>query len=52
VNCYLVTKLASSIRRVLDSQLSGRRIEPAKEEIIRAVGNYDKGRCIPEPDRS
>ncbi len=51
VDCYLVTKLNSSIRRVLDSQISGRRIEPAKDEIIRTVGDYDRGRCITEARR-
>ena len=45
VACYVVTSLASSIRRVLDSQLSGRRIEPAEQEVIRVNGVYDQGRC-------
>jgi von Willebrand factor type A domain len=51
VDCYLVTKLGSSIRRVLDSQISGRRVEPEKDEIIRTVGDYDRGRCIGESQR-
>lgn len=51
VDCYLVTKLNASIRRVLDSQISGRRIEPGEDEIIRSVGDYDAGRCILEPQR-
>lgn len=46
VDCYLVTKLETLIRRVLDSQISGRRIEPADEEIVRSVGQYENGRCI------
>jgi len=45
VDCYLVTSLGASIRRVLDSQISGRRIEPRERDIIRAVGEYDHGRC-------
>jgi hypothetical protein len=45
VACYVVTSLASTIRRVLDSQLSGRRIEPNDAEIIRVNGDYDQGRC-------
>ena len=45
VACYVVTSLASSIRRVLDSQLSGRRVEPAEQEVIRVNGVYDHGRC-------
>ena len=50
VDCYLVTKLETLIRRVLDSQISGRRIEPADEEIVRSVGQYENGRCILPPD--
>jgi len=50
VDCYLVTKLDSLIQRVLDSQISGRRIEPEEEEIIRSVGRYENGRCILPPD--
>jgi len=46
IDCYLVTRLDQLLRRVIDSQLSGRRIEPAKAEIIRSVGKYDAGRCI------
>ena len=49
IDCYQVTKLESLIRRVLDSQISGRRIEPREEEIIRSVGNYDNGRCVLPP---
>ena len=45
VACYVVTSLASTIRRVLDSQLSGRRIEPATQEVIRVNGIYDNGKC-------
>lgn len=46
VDCYLVTRLDGLIRRVIDSQLSGRRIEPDADEVIRTVGEYDNGRCI------
>jgi len=46
VDCYLVTRLDALLRRVLDSQISGRRIEPEQSEIIRAVGDYDAGRCV------
>ena len=38
------------LRRVIDSQISGRRIEPEKNEVIRAVGQYDAGRCVLPPD--
>ncbi|MFZ1743536.1 MAG: vWA domain-containing protein [Pontixanthobacter sp.] len=46
VDCYLVTRLDALLRRVIDSQISGRRIEPDSDEIIRSVGQYDAGRCI------
>lgn len=47
VDCYLVTSLKALIERVLDAQLSGRRVEPRDEEIVRSVGNYRNGRCAP-----
>lgn len=50
VDCYLVTRLDAQIRRVIDSQISGRRIEPRDGEIIRTVGQYDAGRCVLPPD--
>ncbi len=50
IDCYLVTRLDALLRRVIDSQLSGRRIEPDKDEIIRSVGQYDQGRCVIPPD--
>lgn len=46
IDCYLVTRLDALLRRVIDSQLSGRRIEPSDGEVIRSVGQYDGGRCI------
>jgi hypothetical protein len=46
IDCYLVTRLDALLRRVIDSQLSGRRIEPGEQEVIRSVGQYDRGRCI------
>jgi hypothetical protein len=46
VDCYLVTRLDTLVRRVLDSQISGRRVEPRDGEVIRSVGQYDNGRCI------
>lgn len=49
VDCYHVTRLDALVRRVLDSQISGRRIEPEASEILRSVGDYDNGRCrLPE----
>ncbi|MBO9697382.1 MAG: VWA domain-containing protein [Sphingopyxis sp.] len=46
IDCYLVTRLDALVRRVIDSQISGRRIEPDDKEIIRSVGKYDAGKCI------
>ncbi|HMP44058.1 MAG TPA: VWA domain-containing protein, partial [Sphingopyxis sp.] len=46
IDCYLVTRLDALVRRVIDSQISGRRIEPEDREIIRSVGQYDAGKCI------
>lgn len=46
IDCYLVTKLDALVRRVLDSQISGHRIEPAPSEVIRTVGRYDVGKCV------
>ncbi|HEV7313567.1 vWA domain-containing protein [Sphingopyxis sp.] len=46
IDCYLVTKLDALVRRVIDSQISGRRIEPEDQEIIRSVGKYDAGKCV------
>ena len=45
VDCYHVTRLTSLVRRILDAQISGRRIEPESNEILRTVGDYDNGRC-------
>lgn len=46
IDCYLVTRLDALVRRVIDTQISGRRIEPDDNEIIRSVGKYDAGKCI------
>ncbi|BBB11852.1 vWA domain-containing protein [Sphingopyxis sp. FD7] len=46
IDCYLVTRLDALVRRVIDAQISGRRIEPDDSEIIRRVGEYDRGKCI------
>ena len=46
VRCYRVTALTGLVARVLASELSGRRIEATKGEIVREVGRYDRGRCL------
>ncbi len=43
--CYQVTNLDSLLLRVLESELAGEKIEPNESEIIRQVGNYDRGVC-------
>ncbi len=48
VDCYVVTRLDSSIRRVLKSFITGQRVEPLEEEIIRKEGQYDAGVCATE----
>lgn len=50
IDCYRVTSLADAVRRVLDAQLSGRRVEPDAAEVIRTVGRDDAGRCVLPPD--
>jgi hypothetical protein len=50
VDCFLVTRLDTLVRRVLDSQISGRRVEPREGEVIRSVGRYEGGKCILPPD--
>lgn len=50
IDCYLVTRLDTMVRRVLDSQISGRRVEPRAGEIIRTVGQYEGGRCVLPPN--
>ncbi|MCJ2177988.1 vWA domain-containing protein [Novosphingobium album (ex Hu et al. 2023)] len=46
IDCYLVTRLDKLLTRIIDSQVSGRRIEPDKAEVIREVGHYDAGKCV------
>ncbi len=45
VSCYQVTRLDQLISRVIQSELSGKRIEADKASIIRTVGQYDQGLC-------
>jgi hypothetical protein len=45
VSCYVVTRLDQLITRTISSELSGRRVEPSKAEMIRQVGKYDNGVC-------
>ncbi len=45
VNCYQVTRLDQLISRVIQSELSGKRIEANSNSIIRTVGSYQSGIC-------
>ncbi len=45
IDCYLVTRLDGLIVRTVQSLATGVRVEPAQEEIIRRVGEYDEGVC-------
>lgn len=45
IDCYLVTRLDGLISRVLQSLLTGERLEPDNAEVIRTVGHYDNGVC-------
>jgi hypothetical protein len=46
IACYVVTRLDQLIGRVLAGIAEGRRIEPGASEVIRTVGDYDRGRCL------
>ena len=43
--CYVVTGLDDLLYRVFASELAGERIEPNEQQIIRTVGDYDRGVC-------
>ncbi len=45
VDCYVVTRLDGLVQRVLQSLVTGMRVEPEGEEVIRTVGNYRAGIC-------
>ncbi len=50
VDCYVVTRLDTMVKRVLSSLITGERTEPSKAEIIRTVGTYNAGVCeLPVP---
>lgn len=48
VDCYVVTPVNALVQRVLESLVSGIRVEPDGETVIRTVGNYQAGVCKPE----
>ncbi len=47
VPCYIVTRLNNVVGRTLSGFISGARIEPKSDQIIRRVGDYDQGVCLP-----
>jgi hypothetical protein len=50
IPCYYVTKFNSAIVRLVESELSGARVEPDPNEILRAVGNPTNGQCATKSD--
>ena len=46
IPCYAVTRLDSAILRSIETELTGRHVEPTEAEVIRNVGQPDKvGQC-------
>lgn len=45
VPCYVVTRLDGLIERVVASLLTGQRVEPRDDAILRRSGDYDRGVC-------
>ena len=52
VDCYVVTRLDSLVERVLVDLISGQRVEPDGDEVIRVVGDYKAGICKVEATES
>jgi len=47
VDCYVVTQLDHLMGRIMYELITGFRTEPHENDIIRQVGDYDKGVCGP-----
>lgn len=45
VDCYVVTRLDGLVERVLRSLVTGVRVEPDGDDVIRTVGDYRAGIC-------
>lgn len=45
VDCYAVTRLDGLVERVLTSLVTGQRVEPDGDDVIRTVGDYRAGVC-------
>lgn len=52
VDCYVVTRLDSLVERVLTDLITGQRVEPDGDEVIRVVGDYKAGVCKVEDAES
>lgn len=46
VSCYRVTALKGLLQRVLQSEMTGRRVEAPAAQVVRTVGSYQNGRCL------
>ena len=46
ISCYLVTQLSDLMTRVIRSELTGTRVEPAPGDVVREVGSYRNGVCL------
>lgn len=45
IPCYVVTRLDQLMMRIISGVLSGARVEPVTDDIIRTVGSYNEGVC-------
>lgn len=45
IPCYVVTRLDELLKRLIESEIAGARIEPQPSSIIRTSGQYEKGLC-------
>ena len=52
VDCYVVTRLDQLVERVMMSLITGARVEPEGEDVIRTIGNYRNGICAIEESHS
>jgi hypothetical protein len=46
IPCYYVTKFNDAIVRMVDSEISGVRVDAAPTQIVRTVGNPQNGTCV------
>ncbi len=46
IPCYHVTRFDGALVRMVESELTGTHVEPAKAEVLRSVGNPQNGTCV------